>query len=61
MTCFKICQDCGTKFETTATPNAARFQSTLPHGERHLPPRYFFTCDMFQSTLPHGERLLCCV
>ena len=35
----------------------ARFQSTLPHGER--PPLWvisFHFCK-FQSTLPHGERL----
>ena len=33
------------------------FQSTLPHGERHLNEQIDELTLGFQSTLPHGERL----
>ena len=32
------------------------FQSTLPHGERHVRPLPVWRHNRFQSTLPHGER-----
>ena len=32
------------------------FQSTLPHGERHLAAFSMSSSSPFQSTLPHGER-----
>ena len=35
---------------------AARFQSTLPHGERLFQLCFRFISGKFQSTLPHGER-----
>ena len=36
--------------------NQAMFQSTLPHGERHLRGMVAKQLLLFQSTLPHGER-----
>ena len=33
-----------------------RFQSTLPHGERHERKESIVSWTKFQSTLPHGER-----
>ena len=35
---------------------ASEFQSTLPRGERQLPPMIRMTNQLFQSTLPRGER-----
>ena len=37
---------------------ANKFQSTLPHGERHISYPYPIKVWEFQSTLPHGERLI---
>ena len=36
--------------------NAAKFQSTLPHGERLISLNVMSSSSKFQSTLPHGER-----
>ncbi len=36
---------------------ANKFQSTLPHGERHKAYKSGSVRPAFQSTLPHGERL----
>ena len=35
---------------------SAKFQSTLPHGERPLVAVIIHIASVFQSTLPHGER-----
>ena len=35
-----------------------RFQSTHPHGVRHVGPESFKLTTVFQSTHPHGVRLL---
>ena len=37
----------------------AKFQSTLPHGERLLATILLLLLFLFQSTLPHGERPSC--
>ena len=34
----------------------SEFQSTLPHGERHVVAIFLNDVTVFQSTLPHGER-----
>ena len=47
----------GATFSGIAVPSLAVFQSTRPHGARHVFCFYCFHFALFQSTRPHGARL----